>query len=144
MFCRDLTVNVARYYSLFHHIVGVTFFKLLGHCYKFFNNFFHGSFIQLSPTSPKIWWDFVVYYRSWTIWIKFQNDSSHFIKNYRMPNGRTYKIHVYKYTKCHGVGWKNDPRKQLLKKFEQRLGKLKKSYSQDLVKQTVGVNKNIY
>ena len=48
---------------------------------------------------------------------------------YCMPNGLTN-------SDVRGR-WKNDTRKILLKKFKQHLSKLKKGYSQDLVKQTV-------
>ena len=67
---------------------------------KSFNNIFLGSFFHLLPTSLKIWWDFVVYYWSYTIRhvIIFLNYSSHFtiiVKQYfyYMPNGLASKIH---------------------------------------------------
>ena len=66
------------------------------------------------------------------------------LKFYHMPNGLTSKIHnkipqnFSMMLGCWGR-WKNDPWKILHKKIEKRLRKLKKSYSQDLVEQTVGI-----
>ena len=61
------------------------------------------------------------------------------LKIYYKPNGLISTIHEKNYQIFRDVGgrWKNDPRKILLKKFKERPSKLKKGYSQYLVKQTV-------
>ena len=46
---------------------------------------------------------------------------------------------VNKFSGMLGEDGKKDPRKVLLKNFKERPSKLEKSYSQDLVKQTVGL-----
>ena len=62
------------------------------------------------------------------------------LKIYYMPNGPTSSsIHkkIHQIFRDVGGRWKNYQRKILLKIFKQPSSKLKKSYSQDLVKQTV-------
>ena len=58
-----------------------------------------------------------------------------------MPNGLTSIIHKKNppnFLGMLGEDAKNDPRKKLVKKIKQRSRKLKKGFSQVLVKQTVG------
>ena len=56
------------------------FFQNAWSLFRVFNKNFLESFFHLPPTSLKIWWNFVVYYWSWTIWhlIKFQLSFHHY------------------------------------------------------------------
>ena len=147
-------------YSLFHQILGVNFFQFSRSLYKKFNKKFSRIIFSSSPNIPENLVDFFCVlakldHLACNKFSKLQLSNTitphYYIRHYRetrillhakWSNFRNTQHNCTKFSGMLGGDKKNDPRKILLKKFEERPSKLVKlklvkGYSQDLVKQTV-------